>query len=520
MRERSGNLDVRTLLNSSADALWLVDRDGTLQAYNRTFALHLKRLYGVRAYRGLTLVECLPEELRSQWRELYRRALAGEAYALEESFRAGNRDWYYELIVRPVRDSRGEVVAVSVTAHNTTERYLSEVRTGRFATRLQALLDSAVRLNSSIREPEEVYHETMELLAASVRFDTATVQVLEGDSLTVKVSRGFPADSKVQDLRFPLDERFPNYYVVTERRSLAVADIRTAYPHFLTEDGKYESGHVRSWMGIPLIEEGQVVGMLTMDRITVDPFSSEDVQVGTVLAHNAAVAINNARLYRRLVTANTTQETLLRELHHRVKNNLQLVSSLMSLRSEGLGEDARTILASLRYRVLALSAVHESLYRSERLDRVDLVRYMKDVVGQVEAGYRSGETKISFTSEAPPSLDCTLERAIPFGLILSELILNAVKHAFRGRGSGSIHVSLSRDAGERVCLEVDDDGTGFEPGAEGDHEPASFGMTLVRSLTKQLEGDLVLEAGPDRGTSWRLRFEGKPPRLVDPESFG
>ncbi len=518
MRDERDIAGLKILIDNNRDAMWLVDTDLRLRAFNRSFAVRFARLYGIRASVGLSILDVLSRGERTLWRDRYERAIRGETFSLDARYVIGGREWYFELFISPFPGEDGSVGGISVVAVSLKKKYLSEVRTNRLATRLQALLESAVSLNSSIREPTVVYRETMELLAETIQFDTGTVQLLEEDHLSVVETWGFPETDRVVGLQFPLDARFPNQTVVFERRALAVDDIRENYPHFLTEEGKFESGHVRSWLGLPLIVDGQVMGMFTMDRITVDPFSSEDVQVGTALAHNAAVAINNTRLYRELVNANERQEILLRELHHRVKNNMQLVSSLLSLRAEGLAGDAQEVLQSLRIRILSLSAVHEALYQSDQLDRVDLVDYTHQIVREIDAAYSSGNAEIGFHVTGDPALDCSLDRAIPFGLILGELVLNSVKHAFEGRRKGTVTVELQMCPSESATalLRVSDDGVGF---SETDHDnrphrddaspsgkSVSFGMTLVENLCRQLGGSLVRDETAPIGVSWVLRF--------------
>ncbi|SIQ19692.1 PAS domain S-box-containing protein [Alkalispirochaeta americana] len=512
-------MNLRLLLDSNSDAMCFLDRDLRLLAYNRSFLLLFFRLFHVRIDEGQDLVEQIPREARGLWRERCQRALSGKSFSLEEQYRVDGRSWYFEIFLTPVDVPDQGTRGVSIVAHDITERYYGELRTTRLAGRLQTLLESAVRLNSSIRQPQQIYQDTMALLAESVYFDTGSVQLLEDHHLRVVQVWGFSRPEKVVGLQFPLDRRFPNVFVLEEQTPVAVEDIQSQYPFFLTEEGRYESAHIRSWLGVPLIQEGRVVGIFTMDRSRVAPFSQGDIQVATALAHNAAVAIVNSQLYQQLLAANETQQVLLRELHHRVKNNMQLVSSLMSLHAEDLHEDAQEVLSSLRTRILALSAVHESLYNSELLDRVNLVSYADQVMQEVETGYYREERKLSFHLEGPPALECLLDRAVPFGLIVSELVLNAVKHAFPSGQGGVIKVSLAAATATSVRVTISDNGVGFtsrsapgdgSAGGFGD-DPGrrrrnSFGMTLVESLCSQLKGSLQREPVQGGGTSWVLEF--------------
>jgi two-component sensor histidine kinase len=330
-------------------------------------------------------------------------------------------------------------------------------------------------------------------------FDTATVQILEGDSLRVVASTGFSENSPVSQMVFPLTERFPNYRVVTSGRALALGDIRTDFPHFVADRDDFDSGHIRSWLGVPLIDRGTVIGMVTLDRTEVHPFQSDDVEIAAALAHHAAVAITNARLYKQLQDANQNQDTLLRELHHRVKNNMQLVSSLLNVRIGTIeDESVRTILAEIRTQIGSLATVHDSLYRSPTLEHVELDGYIGAVVRDIEEGYLPGGRgiEIAFASEFDARIH--IDKAIPLGLLVSELVLNAVKHAYPDPSGGRISITVARGDDESTALvKVADDGVGLP-----DDVADGFGMILIQSLTAQINGTTTVDGPP--GTTWRV----------------
>ena len=197
------------------------------------------------------------------------------------------------------------------------------------------------------------------------------------------------------------------------------------------------------------------------------------------------------------------KEILLQEVHHRVKNNLNLISSLLSLQSSRLDspEQALAAFENSQERILALSLVHEELYRSRDYSHVNMSEYVENLLSQLTVAYGQGR-RIGLTFGIE-DLELDVSTAIPCGLILNELITNAFKHAFPEDRAGSVHIELRRAADEMVEMTVADDGTGVSADlvtAAND----SLGLTLVRLLVGQLHGTLRVEA--ELGTRFEIRF--------------
>lgn len=189
------------------------------------------------------------------------------------------------------------------------------------------------------------------------------------------------------------------------------------------------------------------------------------------------------------------RSAMLNEIHHRVKNNLQLVASLLRLGTDRSADgEAKSAMDAGVRRIDAMALVHESLYDNERLDEVDLGAYARKLLDAISEG--SG-FRFDFAEEGP--LKAHLDIAVPFGLLLNELATNAQKHAFPG-GGGWARIGLaSKDS--RVELRVSDEGIGT------DEEPKTsggVGLELVRALASQLHGGL--ERLPVKGTTWILSF--------------
>lgn len=195
------------------------------------------------------------------------------------------------------------------------------------------------------------------------------------------------------------------------------------------------------------------------------------------------------------------KEVLLKEIHHRVKNNLQIVASLISLQSlemEGLPQ-AQEALSSLGDRVRSMALVHERLYMSGDFSAVDMGHYLMALVGHIAAANKQVPAKVEMDLRAK-GLRLSMDKALPCGLALSEMITNAYKHAFAPGQAGTVRVGLRLEDGQAV-VSVADDGRGLSPDKP---RPQTLGLQLVDELTAQLHGELRRLPGP--GTGFELRF--------------
>ena len=180
------------------------------------------------------------------------------------------------------------------------------------------------------------------------------------------------------------------------------------------------------------------------------------------------------------------RELLLKELQHRVKNNLQVVSSLLDLQAKQADDPGvAALLTESRNRVLAIGAVHDMLYESPLVSRIDLGIYCRRLVDQVIAAYDfTHRIEVRF---AVQEIVVDLRQAVPIGLILNEIVSNACKHAY-GDGRGTLELSL-RCEGQTVFLEADDFGVGF-PAGLGEAAGSSFGAHLMELLARQFGGSV------------------------------
>jgi two-component sensor histidine kinase len=198
------------------------------------------------------------------------------------------------------------------------------------------------------------------------------------------------------------------------------------------------------------------------------------------------------------------KEVMLKEIHHRVKNNLQVISSLVDLQADTLNDPGmRVLFRDVRDRVRSMALVHEKLYQSETLARVEFADYTRSLLEFLTKAYRHSETIVELKLDLQPA-SLSVETAVPCGLILNELVTNAFKHAFRGRTQGEITVALGTCPDGRVSLRVSDDGVGLPAGLNW-RQSRSLGLRLIHLLAGQLNA--MVEVRPGGGADFLITFE-------------
>lgn len=204
---------------------------------------------------------------------------------------------------------------------------------------------------------------------------------------------------------------------------------------------------------------------------------------------------------QQLKNAVSAKEALLKEVHHRVKNNLQVISSFLRLQARATRDPAAAdALRQSEERVLSMALLHENLYRADDVGRVDFAQYLSRLATELLRTYagENGRITMATASNLP---DLEIDRAVPLGLLVNELVTNALKHAFAGDRKGRVSVDVSRQSGVAI-LTVKDDGVGFQ--GRRDDPAQSIGLEIIDALSRQLGG--VGRFRQDAGTEFTLEF--------------
>ena len=236
-------------------------------------------------------------------------------------------------------------------------------------------------------------------------------------------------------------------------------------------------------------------------RLGAQDFLPRDELKPSTVARTLRSAIERHRVQIELLAVIREKEALLRELNHRAKNNLQVVTALLSMQARRSDdEDFRTLVASARARIDAMARAHEQLHSSMDVSKIDFSLYLKDLSSSIYASH-GGESRGILVELDVERHELPLDRAVTAGLIVNELLTNAFKHAFTDTREGRIWLRLR--ARERLLeLTIEDNGRGMDRAETAARTP--LGLGLVATLAEQLDATLECDSGP--GTRLRLTF--------------
>ncbi|MBD2503327.1 PAS domain-containing protein [Anabaena azotica FACHB-119] len=274
------------------------------------------------------------------------------------------------------------------------------------------------------------------------------------------------------------------------------------------EDGNTKATEVYEAIAVVVMQDGEATyevqnvkknGTPFWCRATTSVF--EHLEYGTVLVAVQQDITEQRETEEKIKAYLKEKEVLLKEIHHRVKNNLGIVSSLLQMQSRRTQDSqARDILRDSQNRIASIALVHEKLYRSNDLANIDFAQYIPDLTTHLFDSYNVSSNCIRLNIQVEDvSLD--IETAIPCGLIINELVSNALKYAFPHNRGGEIQVRLFQEKDQSLTLVVQDNGIGLP--AEFDNKKAkTLGITLVQGLVKQLRGKLEIQS--QVGTEFKI----------------
>jgi PAS domain S-box-containing protein len=226
---------------------------------------------------------------------------------------------------------------------------------------------------------------------------------------------------------------------------------------------------------------------------------------GTLILYGAAQDITVRKLAQERILASLREkEMLLKEIHHRVKNNLQIISSLLNLQMAHI-DDKKLIplFRKSQNRVRTMALIHEKLYRSDNLAYIDFGAYLRDLANSLFRSYHTSASRARLDIDAEP-ITFGIDTAVPCGLLLNELVSNALKYAFPDGREGTVRIELHQNDEKTCTLIVADTGVGLPDGFDI-QQTETLGMELIRSLAKQLDG--TLEVGNDGGARFVITFK-------------
>lgn len=372
----------------------------------------------------------------------------------------------------------------------------------------QALARAASAVNSSL-ELDQILDRILDSLATVVQSDALNVTLERDGMLRVARFRGYEG--------FGLANRVDTFAADL----MEMARGREGEDQVLHSNGQLAS---RGWrllpnlIAAPIVVSGRAAGYLTAHGSKSTLFGEADTYRLKAFAHHAAAAIRNEQLYQqarleirereraesRYRASLQEKDVLLKEVHHRVKNNLQVVSSLLSLQAAYVEDPiALATFHESQLRINSMALIHERLYQAEDLVGVDLVDYLRNLISYQCSAHGLDAEAVELEVR-PEQVYLSVDVAVPCGLILNELITNVLKHAYQPGEVGTIQVGLDVVPDRSATLSVRDQGEGLSADVDPERMD-SLGLRLVRALVGQLDGDLAIESGTT-GTEFRVSF--------------
>jgi two-component sensor histidine kinase len=305
----------------------------------------------------------------------------------------------------------------------------------------------------------------------------------------------------VKPVDFPIKEAGVWGEAVRQRMPLILNDYAATHP---AKKG-LPTGHVRltRLMVVPFFCNGRITAVAAAaNRET--PYEQVDIQQVTAFLNGVQAITTAKRAEEGLKNSLREKESMLKEIHHRVKNNLQIIISLLRLQSAQIDHPiAKAVLVDMQNRVRSMALIHEHIYSSKNLAQIDLASYLKSLCHQLFRSLVARPNAIQLHLDMVP-VHLEIDQSIPCGLIVNELISNAFKHAFPDGRTGEVRVELQPlEGGKQLRLRVADNGVGL-PVDFDIKRLSSLGLQLVSDLTRQLKGKLEIGSGP--GASFDVVF--------------
>jgi PAS domain S-box-containing protein len=281
---------------------------------------------------------------------------------------------------------------------------------------------------------------------------------------------------------------------------------RSHYEVFPNMPDRWKEIHRRCLTGIPERCEQdrfeRVDGTADYLRWEIQPWTDATGAIGGLVFFTESIT-DQVNSQEQLKTSLREKESMLKEIHHRVKNNLQVISSLLSLQAANVTQpDACSVLSESQNRVRAMALVHETLYQSRDLADVDLSRYLGELCGHLFRSYGVDSSRVLLDLDVE-AVNISLDRTIPCGLLVNEVVSNSLKHAFPGDRSGKITVRVRKELDGWLRLTLADDGVGLPAEVVIDKSP-TLGLKLVQILSEQLGAKFSIKR--TEGTQFEILF--------------
>lgn len=457
---------LNAVFEGSSHYIWTIDKDSCLTSFNKNYVELITRTYGAEPKIGMC-INAEPfvssNEYNTWWVDQLSRAFKGERLNFETVFTdEKNSRIYLDVYLNPIY-SDNNVIEVSGIAHDISERVKNEEQIKEQTAKLKAIFESGNQLIWTI-------NHNMEITSFNKNYGNA-IHKLYGF---------YPVENKsIRELSNGATEEFHEFW--DEKYKLAFSGIPA---EFTTERINRDGSKV-------------------FRQYVLYPIKNNDG--GVIEVSGMGIDITENKLYEEKITQSLKEkEVLLKEVHHRVKNNMQVISSILNLQSSYVTDQyALNLLKESQNRIKTMAYIHESLYQNKTFTSINFSEYISTLSSNILQSYAASSQKVKLELDIQKII-LNLDTSIPAGLIINELVTNSIKHAFTESNEGIIYINLhTKD--NVLFLEVSDNGKGF-PKEVDFKNTNSLGLQLVNTLVEQLNGKLELKEHKGGGTSFYINF--------------
>ena len=367
-------------------------------------------------------------------------------------------------------------------------------------------------INIPISELEDEIGKSIKRIGEFIGVDRSYVFRLSDDNATLNNTHEWCAEGvetyieKLQGL--PVAEFAYSMQRLEKGEVFHVPDVAQLPPEADRERREFEHEGIKTLVNVPIMARQKMIGFLGFDAVHArKAWSEQDIRLLKLIGEIIANALDRMAIEQRLQGSLSDKEVLLREIHHRVKNNMQIVNSLLFLQEQAVKNKVDPVALDAfqhsRARIKAMAVIHDRLYHSSEFSSIDFEEYLNTLVPELLNSYGIGdEIKIEIAAQ---EIRLGLDAAIPCALIINELITNSLKHAFPQGQPGRIELQMGRRPDGSVRVIVADNGVGMPVSQDMSCAPRTLGLRLVTDLAKQLDGSITVNV--EQGTRVQVDFQ-------------
>jgi PAS domain S-box-containing protein len=458
---------LNSIFDSSSHLIWTVDKEFKATSYNKNFSDTFYVNYGVQPSLDVELHKCITNkhiqrDYQAYWYDLYNQVLNGNSLKFERKQISNDGKLNFkEIYLNPIRNKSNEIIEIACLAHDITENKLFEQQILQQSAKLKAIFESGNQLMWTITKD-------MRLTSFNKNYAQAIYDLYEF----------YPeAGKSIRELSHNKTILFESFW--DEKYNVAFSGKQI---EFTTERIQKNGKKVfRQYYLYPIINHNNQI--------------IEVSGLGFDITENK---LNEERISQSL----KEKEVLLKEVHHRVKNNMQVISSILNLQSSYVKDDyAYNLLKECQNRVKTMAFIHESLYQTKNFESVNFSEYITTLSKNLVHTYAINAKNIKLVLTLD-ELQLNIDLSIPCGLVINEIISNSLKYAFPNNRDGIIFVTLKK-INNLVHIEVGDNGIGI-PDEIDIKQTKTLGLQLVDTLIEQINGKLVINRV--KGTKFSIEF--------------